>query len=201
MDEQAFATPEPPADDEDPRPTDDPPAPVPDDPPAPATDDAPAPATDETTELIALIDRLEGVLDRSGLAELEVGSGSTTLVLRSAASISPATLSNVPAGAAPSTERGEVPAADGAHGAPGSSGHHAVVAPLTGIYYAAPSPDAAPYVRVGAQVVVGQVIGLIEAMKLYNEIKSDVAGRVIRLAAENGKLVKARQALIEVEPS
>ena len=77
----------------------------------------------------------------------------------------------------------------------------AVVAPRTGIYYAAPSPDAAPYLRVGTQVVVGQVIGLIEAMKLYNEIKSDVAGRVVRLAAENGKLVKAKQALIEVEPS
>jgi biotin carboxyl carrier protein len=82
-----------------------------------------------------------------------------------------------------------------------SSGHHMVVAPLTGLYYSAPSPDAAPYVRVGAQVVVGQVIGLIEAMKLYNEIKSDIAGRVVRMAAENGKLVKARQALIEVEPS
>jgi biotin carboxyl carrier protein len=71
---------------------------------------------------------------------------------------------------------------------------------LTG-RYSAPSPDAAPYVRVGAQVVVGQVIGLIEAMKLYNEIKSDIAGRVVRMAAENGKLVKAKQALIEVEPS
>jgi biotin carboxyl carrier protein len=75
------------------------------------------------------------------------------------------------------------------------------VAPLTGIYYSAPSPDAAPYVRAGGQVVVGQVIGLIEAMKLYNEIKSDVAGRVVRVVAENGKLVKARQPLIEVEPS
>jgi acetyl-CoA carboxylase biotin carboxyl carrier protein len=84
---------------------------------------------------------------------------------------------------------------------PDSSGHHMVVAPLTGLYYSAPSPDAAPYVRVGAQVVVGQVIGLIEAMKLYNEIKSDIAGRVVRMAAENGKLVKAKQALIEVEPS
>jgi acetyl-CoA carboxylase biotin carboxyl carrier protein len=50
-------------------------------------------------------------------------------------------------------------------------------------------------------VNVGQVIGLIEAMKLFNEIKSDVTGRVVRFAAENGALVKAKQPLIEVEPA
>ncbi|MFI5293260.1 MAG: acetyl-CoA carboxylase biotin carboxyl carrier protein [Candidatus Limnocylindrales bacterium] len=170
---------------------------------AAAASDTPAAnaATDEAAELIALIDRLEGVLERSGLAELEVGSGGTTIVLRTAGAIIPA-----PAAAA---QHGSPPSADGGHDAPTaatsmepeSSGHHMVVAPLTGLYYSAPSPDAAPYVRVGAQVVVGQVIGLIEAMKLYNEIKSDIAGRVVRMPAENGKLVKAKQALIEVEPS
>ena len=53
---------------------------------------------------------------------------------------------------------------------------------------------------VGQQVAVGQVIGLIEAMKLFNEIKSDQAGRIVRLVAESGKLVKAKAPLIEVEP-
>src|SRR4029079_8822955 len=80
------------------------------------------------------------------------------------------------------------------------AGRPAVRAPLTGIYYGAPSPGSAPYVRVGGEVAVGQVIGLIEAMKLFNEIKSDLAGRVVRVVAENGQLVKARQPLIEVEP-
>jgi len=187
MDEQPIQVPEPPV-------TAD----------VPATHGGPAvgqlPATGEAVELIALIDRLEGVLERSGLAELEVGSGATTIVLRSAASVSPGPI------VGPGPLSAEVQ--DGGPAVPGAgppepepSRHHAIVAPLTGIYYTAPSPDAAPYVRVGAQVVVGQVIGLIEAMKLYNEIKSDVAGRVVRLAAENGKLVKAKQALIEVEPS
>ena len=160
----------------------------------------PLPATDEAAELIALIDRLEGVLERSGLAELEVGSGATTIVLRSAASVSHESAvgaAPVPSGVAD----GESSVPAGVPRDPEPSRHHAIVAPLTGIYYTAPSPDAAAYVRVGAQVVVGQVIGLIEAMKLYNEIKSDIAGRVVRLAAENGKLVKAKQALIEVEPS
>ena len=76
-----------------------------------------------------------------------------------------------------------------------------VKAPLTGIYYGAPSPGATPYLAVGDHVAVGQTIGLIEAMKLFNEIKSDLAGRVVRICADNGALVKAKQPLIEVEPA
>ncbi len=75
-----------------------------------------------------------------------------------------------------------------------------VKAPLTGIWYASPAPGAAPFVRLGGEVAVGQVIGLIEAMKLFNEIKSDLAGRVVRICVEDGQLVKAKQPLIEVEP-
>ena len=76
-----------------------------------------------------------------------------------------------------------------------------MIAPLTGVFYLAlrrvprrTSVSAAP-------VSVGQVIGLIEAMKLFNEIKSDVSGTVRRIAAETGALVKAKQPLIEVETS
>ena len=76
----------------------------------------------------------------------------------------------------------------------------AITAPLTGIFYSSPAPGSAPYVQVGGEVAVGQVIGLIEAMKLFNEIKSDLAGRVVKVVADNGALVKARQPLIEVEP-
>jgi biotin carboxyl carrier protein len=75
-----------------------------------------------------------------------------------------------------------------------------VKAPLTGIWYGSPSPGSTPYVEVGGDVAAGQVIGLIEAMKLFNEIKSDLSGRVVRVIAENGKLVKAKQPLIEVVP-
>ncbi len=74
------------------------------------------------------------------------------------------------------------------------------MAPLSGIWYGAPAPGSAPYVSLGGEVAVGQVIGLIEAMKLFNEIKSDKAGRVARINAEDGKLVRAKQPLIEVEP-
>ena len=75
-----------------------------------------------------------------------------------------------------------------------------VKAPLTGVWYGSPAPGSAPFVAAGREVAVGQVVGLIEAMKLFNEIKSDLAGRVVRVVPENGALVKAKQPLIEVEP-
>ncbi|CAN5840287.1 acetyl-CoA carboxylase biotin carboxyl carrier protein [soil metagenome] len=149
----------------------------------------------ESGELLALIDRLEQLLLRSELDELEVEAGGTGLILRSPAAIAallPAHNAVLTADQAqpPATE--EQPAA--------ASRTHAVLAPLTGLYYSAPSPGAEPYLREGAEVHVGQVIGLIEAMKLFNEIKSDIAGRVVRLCVESGALVKAKQPLIEVEP-
>ena len=80
-------------------------------------------------------------------------------------------------------------------------GAHAISAPLTGVLYRSPSPGAEPYVREGGQVNAGQVIGLIEAMKLFNEIKCDVTGTVKHIAAGDGDLVKVRQTLIEVDPT
>ena len=75
-----------------------------------------------------------------------------------------------------------------------------LLSPLPGTFYRKPAPDQQPYKNEGDAVAVGEVIGLIEAMKLFNEIKSDVAGRVVRVVAESGTLVKAKQPLIEVEP-
>ena len=74
-----------------------------------------------------------------------------------------------------------------------------VNAPLTGIFYAAATPGADPMIAVGQTISVGQPIGLIEAMKLFNEIKSDKAGRVVRIVAENGRLVKSKSPIIELE--
>ncbi len=152
----------------------------------------------ELVRLIALVDRLEGLLDASSLAEIEIEAGGTTLTLRRPSALAPAAPAPVavaPAGAAAPSRAPTPPAA------PAPTGFHAVTAPLTGVYYGAPSPGAAPYVTVGGHVSAGQVIGLIEAMKLFNEIKSDVSGTVRRIAVENGALVKGKQTLIEVEPS
>jgi acetyl-CoA carboxylase biotin carboxyl carrier protein len=148
----------------------------------------PAVADDGDASLLALIDRLTGLLERSDLTELEVESGGTGLVLRKPAALAlpvAAALAAAPAVEAPPAE---------------APGRPAVLAPLTGIFYASPAPGSPPYLTVGGEVQVGQVIGLIEAMKLFNEIKSDRAGRVVRIVAESGQLVKAKQPLIEVEP-
>jgi acetyl-CoA carboxylase biotin carboxyl carrier protein len=154
-------------------------------------------ADERDTELLELIDHLGRLLERSDLAELEVEAGSTSIVLRRPEPSAPATAATADAGAAQSGASAGVSAsADDAAG----RRVRPVVAPLTGIFYAAPTPEAPPFVNVGVEVVVGQVIGLIEAMKLFNEIKSDVAGRVHRVVAESGQLVKARDPLIEVAP-
>ena len=145
---------------------------------------------DRDQALLELIDHLGALLERSDLSELEVEAGETSIVLRRAEALAPQVIAVTPAEAGTPPARVEPAASE--------SGAHAVVAPLTGIFYAAPTPDSPPFVNVGVEVVVGQVIGLIEAMKLFNEIKSDVAGRVHRVVAESGQLVKARDPLIEI---
>ena len=161
--------------------------------------------------LLALVDRLGSLLERSDLSELAVEAGGTRLVLRKPIAVAAAAA--VAVTAPPATDAGDgaaVPAAtagpgSGAAGSGGTSTPEAparpsVKAPLTGVWYASPAPGSAPFVAVGREVAVGQVIGLIEAMKLFNEIKSDLAGRVVRVVPESGALVKAKQPLIEVEP-
>jgi acetyl-CoA carboxylase biotin carboxyl carrier protein len=158
--------------------------------------------------LLALVDRLAGLLERSDLLELEVEAGDTAITLRKAAALA-GSLAASPAAAAPSVDGASPrpvgrPAVDPA-AAPvpadaAPTARATVVAPLTGIFYASPTPGSPPFVEVGREVIIGQVIGLIEAMKLFNEIKSDKAGRVVRVVPENGALVKAKQPLIEVEP-
>jgi acetyl-CoA carboxylase biotin carboxyl carrier protein len=193
---------------------------------SPATAAVPADAAGDAS-LLALLDRLAALLERSDLTELEVESGGTGLILRKPAALAHLATFAPPLQPAGSGQRSEA-AAGTARSSAGSSGGSspasassfgassgagsaaapaaavatalAVRAPLTGIFYASPGPGSPPFVAVGREVVVGQVIGLIEAMKLFNEIKSDQAGQVVRVIAEDGALVKAKQPLIEVVP-
>ena len=164
-----------------------------------AAADPPA-VTDERGDLLDLIDRLSGLLDRSDLLELEVEAGGTALVLRKRAAVAPAIVMSSPADAASAPAGGQAVAEPAAAPQPAVAERPSVKAPLTGIWYGSPAPGSAPYLTVGGEIAVGQIIGLIEAMKLFNEIKSDLAGRVVRIIAENGQLVKAKQPLVEVEP-
>jgi acetyl-CoA carboxylase biotin carboxyl carrier protein len=160
----------------------------------------PIPRDGADVELLALIDRLAALLERSDLSELEVESGGTGLILRKPVAAVPVAGA---AGDAPSRPPEAAPAVGEPSTAgrdPAATARPSIKAPLTGIFYASPAPGTAPYVQVGGEVAVGQVIGLIEAMKLFNEIKSDLAGRVVRVVPDSGALVKAKQPLIEVEP-
>jgi len=75
-----------------------------------------------------------------------------------------------------------------------------VLAPLTGVFYRQPSPDAEPFVGEGDRVDVGQVLCVLEAMKLFNEIQSDYGGTVVRIIPGNGELVSQGEELFWIQP-
>ena len=152
--------------------------------------------------VLAAVDALAPALDAAGLDELEIEVGELRVRLarpRADAPSAPVAAAGAPPppsvpAAAPASGDGVTP-----FGEPAPGLRH-VTAPLTGVWYAAPSPGARPYVSDGDEVAAGQVVGLIEAMKLFNEIKSDVSGTVTRVLVESGTLVKRRQPLLEVRP-
>ncbi len=76
-----------------------------------------------------------------------------------------------------------------------------IVAPMVGTFYAAPAPGAKPYVSVGDSVKVGQVVCIVEAMKLMNEVQSEVAGTVAKVCVESGQAVEYGQELFQVSPA
>ena len=148
--------------------------------------------------IIDAIDRLAPAFEEAGLdeLELEIGDLRVRLARPRAPVVAPAPPSAPPPAPPPSA-----PATDGLtpFGEP-SAGMRFVSAPLTGVWYGAPSPGARPYVNEGDEITAGQVVGLIEAMKLFNEIKSDVSGTVARVLVEAGTLVKRKQPLLEIDP-
>jgi acetyl-CoA carboxylase biotin carboxyl carrier protein len=144
--------------------------------------------------VLAAVDLLTPAFEASGLDELEVEAGE--LVVRLAR---PSVVSAAASGAAQGSAAGPALVPGSPWGEP-AAGMRFVTAPLTGVWYSAPSPGARPYVHEGDEIGIGSVVGLIEAMKLFNEIKSDVGGRVTRTMVETGTLVKRQQPLLEVDP-
>jgi acetyl-CoA carboxylase biotin carboxyl carrier protein len=146
--------------------------------------------------IIEAIDRLAPAFEDGGLDELELEIGDLRVRLarpRAPLAAAPPAPPPAPAPSAPAPD-GLTP-----FGEP-SPGMRFVSAPLTGVWYGAPSPGARPYVNEGDEITAGQVVGLIEAMKLFNEIKSDVSGTVARVLVEAGTLVKRKQPLFEIDP-
>lgn len=131
------------------------------------------------------------LLQSESLAEIEVAIGDDRVVLRAASAV----------GATPHVSPGQAPPAPGAACDPTlPDGVEAVRAPMAGIFYRVPAPEAEPYAEPGDEVQAGDTIGLIEAMKLYNEISSHVHGRIVKFLVENEQHVEADEPLVLIEP-
>jgi acetyl-CoA carboxylase biotin carboxyl carrier protein len=138
------------------------------------------------------IRRLADLLRDYGLTEVEVErEGVRVRLRREPAAPSAGSVVAAPAAAFPAVSA--VPAASEAH-------LLTIEAPMVGTFYRAPSPDAQPFVRDGDRVKKGQVVCIIEAMKLMNEIESKVAGRVVKVLVENTQPVEYGQPLFLLEP-
>jgi len=106
-----------------------------------------------------------------------------------------------PPASAPSAGGGETGIAEPGFEVRGTEDLHLVKSPIVGTFYASPSPGAGPFVKIGEYVEAGQTLCIVEAMKLMNEIESDVSGEVLRIFAENGQPVEYGQPLFGIRPS
>lgn len=133
------------------------------------------------------------LVSESGIAELDITEGDdhVRIVNRSSA---PAAVA-APAAAVPTIVAAPAPAAAPAAAKTEEAGA-AIVSPMVGTFYRAPSPGAEPFVKEGDTVKKGQVIGIIEAMKLLNEVEADQDGVVKEFAVENGQPVEFGQPLV-----
>jgi acetyl-CoA carboxylase biotin carboxyl carrier protein len=128
------------------------------------------------------------------LAELEVEQGGTRIRVVRERGVAAAAPARVDGGAPPAPVA--VPAVE----AVGAANLVKIEAPMVGTFYRASAPDAAPFVQEGDVVKDGQVLCIIEAMKLMNEIEAKVAGRIARVLVENGQPVEFGQPLFLVDP-
>jgi oxaloacetate decarboxylase alpha subunit len=144
------------------------------------------------------IRRLIRLVQRTGIGELEIQSGGRTVRISTQAGGS-AALSVATPVAAPAAAPAPAPAAAATAPAP-SEDLVEITSPMVGTFYRAPAPDADPYVESGDMVEVGQTVCIVEAMKLMNEIESEVKGRITKILVENAQPVEFGQKLFLVEP-
>ncbi len=158
---------------------------------------------------IRKVKKLIELLEESGIAEIEIKEGEEAVRisrlptggahLHQAPAYAPAPYASAaaggPAGAAQSGVPGGVPREEPRP----RPNDHVVTAPMVGTFYAAPSPTAKPFVEIGDEVKMGQVLCIIEAMKMMNQIEADKAGRITSIMAKNGDPVEFGQPLFVIE--
>lgn len=141
------------------------------------------------------IQDLAELLKENELTEISVKDGEKEIVLKKEKEI-------VAGGVSPTVVSASIPAASGAEAfvcTPIEKKGKPITSPMVGTFYKAPSPDAKPFVELGSIVEEGQVVCIIEAMKLMNEIEADASGKVVEICVEDGQPVEFGQVLMYVE--
>jgi acetyl-CoA carboxylase biotin carboxyl carrier protein len=152
---------------------------------------------------IRKVKKLIELLEESGIAEIEIKEGEEAVRISRMPTGGFVTHMQAPMMQAPAAIAAPVaaPAAIAAPAAPAArhANEHVVAAPMVGTFYAAATPGAKPFVEIGSEVKEGQVLCIIEAMKMMNQIESDKAGKVTAIMATNGDPVEFGQPLFVIE--
>ena len=149
---------------------------------------------------IEYIEKIAKIVADNNLTEITLEDGEQAIVVRKEANV--VTTSVVPTVAAPAPAAQAAPVAPVAKeekaSTPVSKGTP-ITSPMVGAFYAAPAPGAKPFVKVGDTVSAGQVVCIVEAMKLMNEIEAEVSGKIVEICVEDGQSVEYGQVLMYVE--
>ncbi len=151
---------------------------------------------------INYLKKLVRILEQSSIDEIMIEEEGSKIRLAKNAPTVMAPYSPVaqPAPQAPAPVAPQAVSQENAPAARPGATYHEVKSPMVGTFYRSPAPDADPYVEVGQLVQTGTVLCIIEAMKLMNEIESDVTGRIVKILVENTQPVEFNQPLFLIEP-
>ena len=144
------------------------------------------------------IEKLAKIIADNGLTEISLEDGEQAITIRKDL---PEVIAAAPA-LAPAVQQAAAPAPAAAVSSPAQEAApkgKAITSPMVGTFYSAPSPDAEPFVEVGKTISEGDVVCIIEAMKLMNEIKSEQSGKVTQICVKNGDPIEFGQVLMYVE--
>ncbi len=143
------------------------------------------------------IEKLAKIISDNGLTEISLEDGEQAITIRKdLPEVNMVASAPAAVAAAPAPQAATAPAEAKAEAAPKGK---AVTSPMVGTFYSAPSPDAEPFVEVGKTIAEGDVVCIIEAMKLMNEIKSEHSGKVTQICVKNGDPIEFGQVLMYVE--
>lgn len=143
------------------------------------------------------IEKLAKIIEERGLTEISIEDGDQAITVRKETVISAAIPTAAPAIAPTAAQNQNTNAGAASSEAPKKG--TPITSPMVGTFYKSPSPDSDPFVREGSQVKQGDVVCIIEAMKMMNEIKSEIDGTVTEICVEDGQPVEFGQVLMYVE--